>query len=302
MNNSNKDLLEESLEFLSDSEAIAHRPLPRFARSTVYLLAGLMASIVLWASLSEIDRVVTTRGKLVTTSSSILIQPFVTSVVRSMEVREGEKVKAGQLLGTFDPTFAAADLSRFKAQAKELTARMGRIEAELVKKKTIEGDDGSIEYLTHQRVLLERLAHYRAKIVHFNEAINRLKVNQNANLDDQRILTQRLASAKEIENMESQMAQGGIGSKLKLLLARDQRLEMENELQSAFNQEDLLKHQIITGKAEKTAFIKDWRRRNIEELSGAQAQLHSIEEQIAKAARLEHLSEMRAPVDAVVLR
>ena len=42
----------------------------------------------------------------------MVVQPLETSIVRSIDVHEGEQVHAGQLLARLDPTFAAADLER----------------------------------------------------------------------------------------------------------------------------------------------------------------------------------------------
>jgi hemolysin D len=302
MSGKQKNRPAESLEFLSDAEAITYRPIPGFARGTLYLLFFLIVFVFLWAGLSEIDRVVTARGKLVTTSSTLLVQPFVTSVVRSLDVREGQVVKKDQLLGTFDPTFAEADLARLQSQARELQARLDRVEAELEGKDLQASVGDSLEYNTHRRVLVERLAHHQARITHFREAINRLLASAEANREDQAILSKRLASAVEIEGMESQMQIEGNSSKLKVLLAKDQRLALENELQTSVNQEKILRHQVTTAEAELTAYERNRRREIIEEMSTVRAELRSVQEQIAKAARLAFLSEMHSPVDAVVLK
>ncbi len=302
MDKKKDNLPAESLEYLSDADAITHRPLPFFARITLYLLFGFVVFAIAWASFSQIDRIVTARGKIVSTATPVLIQPFVTSVVTSLEVVEGQVVKKGELLGRFDPTFVDADLSRLRGQFKEFQAHMGRLESELNNLTEIPGDDGSEEYLTHRRVLEERLAHNKAKLSHYSEAINRLSATQNANRQDQAILKLRLSSAQEIESMEQSMQSSGSSSKLRLLQAKDQRLALKNELQTAINKETILSHQISTAEAEMKAYERNRRKEMIEELSKVRAELRSVEEQIAKASRLANLSEMRAPSDAVVLK
>ena len=292
----------EHVEFLSDAEAIEHRPLPTLARSTLYLLAGFLLVALIWASLSHIDRIVVARGKLATTSSTILIQPFVTSVVRSLEVREGQVVHKGQLLGSFDPTFATADLSRLQTRASELRAHMARLEAELKDSDVMSDVEDSAETQTHQRILTERLAYHRAQLEQFRETVARLEASQKANRENQAILTKRLASAREIEDMENAMQKQGNSSRLRLLQARDQRLALENELQNAVNQQEVLARQAAISKAELDAYQRDRRRKITEELSTVQADYSAMAEQIAKAARMSRLDEMRAPVDAVVLK
>jgi hemolysin D len=292
----------EHTEFLSDAEAIEHRPLPRFARGTLYLLAAFLLVALVWASLSHIDRIVVARGKLATTSSTILIQPFVTSVVRSLLVREGQVVEKGQLLGSFDPTFATADLTQLQNRARELRIHRARLEAELNDSPQLAGVADSSEAQTHRQILAERLAYNHAQLERYHENLARLRASQKANRENQQILTKRLASAREIEDMEQSMQQQGNSSRLKLLQARDRRLALENDLLNATNQQEALARQLAISKAELDSYQRDRRRKISEELSTVKAQSSALEEQIAKAARLSKLSEMRAPVDAVVLK
>jgi hemolysin D len=49
----------EAVHFQPDAVMIEERPLPWFARSVVYLIVALVVSAALWASLSQVDRVVT---------------------------------------------------------------------------------------------------------------------------------------------------------------------------------------------------------------------------------------------------
>ena len=53
-----------------------------------------------------------------------------TAIVRSIEVREGQQVKAGEVLAKLDPTSAAADLGALLAQVSSLEAEVARIQAE----------------------------------------------------------------------------------------------------------------------------------------------------------------------------
>ena len=47
-----------AIEFLPDADAIERLPLPAFIRSTVYVLAGAVVCLVLWASFSQVEPVV----------------------------------------------------------------------------------------------------------------------------------------------------------------------------------------------------------------------------------------------------
>src|SRR5580700_11549847 len=82
-----------AVPFQPDAVVIEERPLPFVARSVVYIIAALIISAALWASLSQVDRVVTARGKRLTVDPMIVVQPLETAVVRSINVGVGDYVK-----------------------------------------------------------------------------------------------------------------------------------------------------------------------------------------------------------------
>jgi hypothetical protein len=80
--------------------------------------------------LIPVDQVVTVRGIAISKAATILVQPLETAIVRSIDVREGQQVKAGEVLAKLDPTFAAADLGALTAQVSSLEAEVSRLQAE----------------------------------------------------------------------------------------------------------------------------------------------------------------------------
>ena len=114
------------LEFQWPSTAVANAPIPRTARGIVWIVASLVAALLTLAGLIPVDQVVTTRGLVVSQSPNILVQPLETAIVRSIEVREGQRVQKGQVLARLDPTFATADLTALAAQVSTLEAEVAR--------------------------------------------------------------------------------------------------------------------------------------------------------------------------------
>ena len=77
----------------------------------------------------QVDIVTTSTGKIVPGGRTKLIQPFETGVVRAIHVRDGQTVKAGDVLIELDPTMTGADEERQKSDlaAPELdVARLQR--------------------------------------------------------------------------------------------------------------------------------------------------------------------------------
>src|SRR5439155_6806402 len=126
----NDPTLPAILEFQWPSTAIVNAQVPRSARGIVWIIASMVFILVGAMALIPIDQVVTARGIVVSQSPTILVQPLETAIVRSIDVREGQQVRAGELLARLDPTFAAADLGALTAQVSSLEAEVSRLQAE----------------------------------------------------------------------------------------------------------------------------------------------------------------------------
>src|SRR5690349_2263469 len=83
------------LEFQWPSTAVANAPIPLVARGIVWIIFSLVLALIVLAWLIPVDQVVTTRGLVVSQSPNIVVQPLGTAIGRSIEVREGQRVKAG---------------------------------------------------------------------------------------------------------------------------------------------------------------------------------------------------------------
>src|SRR5271157_5283268 len=118
------------LEFSSPSSAIIAQKVPRAAQGTVWAIGGLLAACLTAMGLIPVDRVVTAPGKVVARVPTIVVQPLETSIVRAIEVTEGESVHAGDLLARLDSTFTAADVGASESQVSALAAEVSRLEAE----------------------------------------------------------------------------------------------------------------------------------------------------------------------------
>src|SRR5262249_36235298 len=138
----------------------------------------------------KVDIVVSANGKIVTSDSEIVIQPVETSVVRSIAVRMGQQVKAGDILATLDPTFSQADRDELAAKFRNLSATYDRLDAELAG-RAYDPPHPNADELTQRDVFRKRQAEYAAKLDTAERKIKQYKADLAAhkveakNLDEQ---------------------------------------------------------------------------------------------------------------------
>ncbi len=118
------------LEFQSPTSAVIATPVPRVARMTTIWITLLVFSMLIIASVMKVDKIVSAPGKLVSTASTIVVQPFSTAIVKTIDVQEGQIVHKGDLLATLDPTYASADFTALTAQQQAYSAEVARLQAE----------------------------------------------------------------------------------------------------------------------------------------------------------------------------
>src|SRR5690606_30186855 len=150
--------------FLSPAEAIEHERFPWPARATLFVLIGLLVVAAAWASFARIDRIVVGRGRLITTTPTIVVQPLEPSMIRSIDVDVGQIVKKGTRLASFDPTFASSDLSQLSVRHASLDAQVARLEAELAGHEPPPATPANAEELLQLRLFQERRGNLESRL------------------------------------------------------------------------------------------------------------------------------------------
>src|SRR5262245_41527319 len=86
------------LEFALPTAALMATPVKPAARSMLWTVVSLVAACGIAAAVIPIDMVVTTGGRVVAMQPTMVVQPLETAIVRAINVREGQTVRAGQVL------------------------------------------------------------------------------------------------------------------------------------------------------------------------------------------------------------
>lgn len=291
----------DELPFLPDPDAIERRPLGGVTRGVLIGLSLMLASALLWASVSMLDEIVFARGRLISSQPNLLVQPIDSSIVQSIDVRVGQVVKKGQKLAALDPTFVGADESALKGAVAKLEARERRLERELAggPSASLATDSRDVKLQADLRAAKE--ANYQSRIQSLAENIGRLEAALRTNRADQRAQQERVKVAADLEQMQKDLVTQNFGAKKQLLEARDRRQEVERELLLTRNREQELLREIESVKAEQKAFQNEWRQRALEELAETRREKESASEQLAKASKRASLVSLSAPADAIVL-
>jgi HlyD family secretion protein len=120
-----------SADFSPDLLAVQERPPARLPRTVGYVTGALFFLLLAWAAFGQLDIIAAAEGRLVPRNYSRVVQPAEAGIVREVLVRDGDSVKAGQVLMRMDATTAAADTGVLEADAALKALSLRRIDAEL---------------------------------------------------------------------------------------------------------------------------------------------------------------------------
>jgi membrane fusion protein, hemolysin D len=299
-----KPVDQAAVGFQPDAVMIEERRLPVAARSVIYIIAALLISAALWATFSQVDRVVTARGKLITIDPLMVVQPLETSVIRTINVGVGDTVRAGAVLATLDPTFTESQEVATRERLASMRAEAARLDAEIYGKvfPPDPADPSLAKYLALQAAIYNhRRAEYVAATSSSDADIARLEASLTTNQTVQQGLQERLKVIGQIESMRQELMSLSAGSKLSLLTTQLDRMSLGDQLAEKKYQEKEILQQAASAREQKAKYVNNWVREGGEKLTQVQQEIATATQQLAAAERRRSLVVLRAPADGVVL-
>ena len=288
--------------FKSDATIIEEAPVPISAHIVLYVVVTLLVIALLWSVFGKIDRIVVAPGTVATRTPLVVMQPFTTSRILKINVKAGNRVHKGQVLVVFDPTFAQADLQNERNKAHTLILTIARIEAQLRGDKTFSAGDGTDQDRTTQaQIFAQEMSNYTSEIAQRTSKLAALDAQYRAAAESIGGLKKRLTMSHEVEDIYKGLLAENAGAPLDVMRAESSTIDVDLHLKEAVSDVKNYAEQRVETKAELRAFIDKWRSDHNQQLVEARQNLSEAQEALNKAARMEDLTELRAPANGVVL-
>jgi hemolysin D len=120
---------EHEAEFLPAALSISEKPVSPTARLSGRLLMGLVLTALLWSIFGHLDIVVNASGKVIPSQRTKTMASVDVASVRALHVREGQKVKAGDVLIELDASATEADQAKATDAAIDARLQAARSQA-----------------------------------------------------------------------------------------------------------------------------------------------------------------------------
>jgi HlyD family secretion protein len=302
MGKKTKDVLPEAAEFQPDAIELENHQPPISVHFVWYIIILALLFLLGWASLTEVDKVVTAEGKITTIRPPITMKPLDRTTIRKVHVKVGQRVQKDDILFTFDQTVNQQELSRLKDQLSSYKAEKLRLLAELdgyradPKMSTVKNS-----YEQRQlQVYLKRKQYFEMKNKSYNETIRRYERTLKAQADTLKHYQERQKALEQIEKMYLNLHSRNAVSLKELLSTQVEvigtAIQLENQQLSMLENRQVLAATI----AERDAFVADWFKQIGENVVSTERSIISYEREIPKYEMYVSMTEMRAPCNSVV--
>lgn len=288
-------------DFLPDLLVIQEEPPGRLPRVVGYATAVLFAALLVWAALGQLDIVATAEGRLVPRNYNRIVQPAEAGILRELLVREGDTVRAGDVLLRMDSTSASADLGTLQADAALQGLGLRRIDAQLQDRPFM------VEPGDPPALAAQVMAQHRAQRQAYLDAVAQEDAGLQRARNDLAAAQQQLAKLQATVPLYQQAARSyerlvreGFVSELGANDRQRERIEKEQELKAQQAAVAALAD-AVTQSTHRAAQIRSHYRSDLlaqrVELQGRQ---HRTDGELRKQAYRSGLLALRAPEDGIV--
>jgi hemolysin D len=293
-------------EFLPAALEIMEKPPSPGFRWLMLILCSLFAIALLWSLLGRVDVVAVATGKVIPAASVKIIQPIEIGAVRAIHVRNGQRVRRGQLLIELDPTLAGAD----EAQATQglLSARIARARNDALlahlqgRPARFVAPPGTPPEIarTQAEFVRSAVAEYQAERASMAQSRAERAAERQAALAELAKLRETLPLVEQQLAARKNLSDRGHFSKLKVLEYEQLRLEHIQNIRVQESNAAKAAAAIANLDAQMARLRETFGKTAVTQVSEADDRSSVATEELRKSARRREFQQIRSPVDGVV--
>jgi hemolysin D len=270
---------------------------------TVMAVACLAAA---WAAVGTVDIVAVASGRIIPSGHIKLVQPLEAGIVRAIHVRDGQRVRAGEVLIELDPTVSVAELQRLNADLTAAQLDVARLRAALATEQPAPAafrppsGAGDAEVEMHRGFLDAQVAEQDSKLA----GIDRQRTQKEAERDTFAAMIDKIeATLPLIEHrvgVRRHLADRELGSRLQYLADLQELTAQQQEVL-------VLKRRSLEAEAALAAIdetrartVAEYRRALFDELSRAEQKAAGLRQEVVKARQKAKQQLLVAPADGIV--
>jgi hemolysin D len=294
----------EELAFLPAALEIVETPASPTGRAIAGVIILLFCFALIWAWWGTIDIVASATGKILPSNRVKIVQPFETSVVRSIRVQDGQAVKTGDVLIELDPTANEAERDHLRNDLLAEQLNVARLRAALSDEPAAAfvppaGADPELTS-TQRQLLLNQVTEHRAKIA----ALLRQQAQKEAEHATTAATIHKLETIIPViqsrVDIRKTLVEKELGSKLTYFEVFQLLVEQQEELGVQTSHLRETEAAIAAIRETRGQAVAEYRHSISDDLAKAEQKTNGLAQDLIKAEQRTRLQQLAAPVDGVV--
>ena len=292
-------------EFLPAAIEIMERPASPLGRTLMWVVCAFFATAIAWAIVGQLDIVAVAQGKIVPQGRIKVVQPLEIGVIRTIHVKDGDRVEAGQPLIDLDPTDASADYSRTERERVARVLDVARLDSLLAggpdKLALIDAEKVDPLLLeSARRLLTSQWQERTAKLAGLDGEIERRRAEKRVAEIDVERFTAVLPLLRDRSESLTGLAKQGYGSRLRASEVQQQLIEAEKSLASSLDKQLQAEASLRAAEQQRQQIEREsesaWRK----ERADAVEKRAAAEQDMLKATKRRDLQRLMSPIDGTV--
>lgn len=257
---------------------------------------------IAYAYFSHIDVVVTVQGRVIPAGKSKVVQPLETGIVKTIAVKDGQHVKAGDVLVELDPTNPGADSERLGLEVALAQADAQRLGALSRGVSTFSvGTQLPADLAANQQAMLNnRLAEQSARLASIDADIAKKQADVSAIQASLTQIKRSLPLVQKKHDMRVDLAKTGHIAETGLIETQLELVNLEKEM-------NVQSKRLLEGEAglnasqkQRAQAVAEFNSKVSSEIAEAGKRRDATQQELKKANQRKELQVLRAPIDGVV--
>lgn len=272
-------------------------------RNTILSISAFVLAFTVWASTQPVAETAVTSGQVVVKGSVQKIQHFEGGIVRTVPVREGMRIAAGEPVVVLDP-------AGFEAEEGQLMARKASLELQAARLRAFA--DGSVFNGGNSADLYMGLGRDQIAILRAQEqsladrqAVLQTRLEQRE-AEQEGILRELSATNRQIDVLTEErdvyknLFDKGIGSRVSLLRAERELATVQADRARAMGRLETVRSSIDEARKQLTELVSVGREDAMSRLGAVTSELAEVEENLSRARDKVSRLVVRSPTDGVI--
>jgi hemolysin D len=270
-------------------------------RKVLWALLVLLVLLAVWSVVGRLDIVAVAEGKLVPQSYVKIVQPSESGIVKEILVKEGDTVRAGQVLMRMDTLITDADAKSIGSDLEGKRLALRRVDAELADAPfhVLAGDPPHLVAAAQAQYRANRAA-FQAALAEEKSRLAKARQDLAAALEVQRKFAAILPHYREQEKAFDKLGKDGFAGGVLVSDKRRERIEKEQELATQDHMIESARAGVQQSEMKLVQIDSDYRRQLHVERGEAQRAFDQLSQELAKQTHRKELLELKATQDSVV--